>query len=416
MIGMQHKKTMVLAISTIVLGVIVGFSSMMLGLFLEVTERLFLHYEENAKFPAPLATSPADRWLSIMIGAMVVALIWWFLRTQTKPPLSIKKALEGEQMPFWQTVLHVMAQIFFVGTGGSVGRELAPREAGALFAQKWNNFLQKRQIPVLAKSDRQLLITAAAGAGFAGIYIAPVTGMLFSVEVLLKKATLRTVTVSLTMSTIAMFVGSLVKGFQPYYLIGDAKFSIMSWMLIAILAPIAGILGALFRKLCQWAEKYQTKNNHILWQLPFMGLITGLIALVFPEIMGNGRSLAQLAMSSNHQKMIIVLLIGSLLKVCVTAGTIRSGAAGGTLTPAIAIGAAMGTIIGLVITPWLPTIVIWQCAIIGAGALLAASQQAPLMSMFMLIEICHLDFSALLPMGVAVLIATGISKQILVKL
>ena len=64
-------------------------------------------------------------------------------------------------------------------------------------------------------------MTAAAGAGFAGIYISPITGMFFSVEVLLKKMTLRTVGVSLTMSTIAMLIGSLVKGFQPYYILHD---------------------------------------------------------------------------------------------------------------------------------------------------------------------------------------------------
>ncbi|ADG40377.1 hypothetical protein LKI_04175 [Leuconostoc kimchii IMSNU 11154] len=411
----QYKKTIVLVISTISLGLIVGLSSMLLGLFLDLVERVFLKYEETAKIPAPLGTFPTDRLLSVVVGAIIVAVIWWFLRTQTKTPISIKKALNGEQMPFWQTILHVMTQIFFVGTGGSVGRELAPREAGALFAQKWANLLQKLHIPALSQSDRQLLMTAAAGAGFAGIYIAPFTGMLFSVEVLLKKLTLRTVAVSLTMSTIAMFVGSLAKGFRPYYLIGDAKFSAISFLLIFILAPIAGVVGALFRKLCQWAESHQTTNKLIFWQLPAMGLITGLIALLLPEIMGNGRSLAQLAMSSSSQKMVSILLVGGLLKTFVTVLTIRAGAAGGTLTPAIAIGAVIGAIVGLFLMPWLPAVSIWQCAVIGAGALLAASQQAPFMAMLMLIEICHLDSSALLPMGMAILIATGVSKKMLVK-
>ncbi|MFR8086459.1 MAG: chloride channel protein, partial [Leuconostoc gelidum] len=320
--------------------------------------------------------------------------------------------LNGEQMPFWQTILHVTTQIFFVGTGGSIGRELAPREAGALFAQKWDNLLQKLHVPTLSQSDRRLLMTAAAGAGFAGIYIAPFTGMLFSVEVLLKKLTLRTMAVSLTMSTIAMFMGSLIKGFQPYYLIGDAKFSLISFVLIFILAPITGIAGALFRKLCQWAEGHQTKNNQILWQLPAMGLITGLIALIFPEIMGNGRSLAQLAINSS-QKWMMILLIGGILKVGVTALTIRAGASGGTLTPSIAVGGALGAVLSLILAIWIPGISIGQGAVLGAGTLLAASQQAPFMAMFMLIEICHLESSALLPMGFGILIATVVSKKVL---
>ena len=185
----RYKNNIILAISTIVLGLIVGLSSMLLGLFLDLIEHLFLRYEETAKIPAPVGTMPIDRLFSVVIGAVIVAVIWWFLRTKTKAPVSIKKALNGEQMPFWQTVLHVITQIFFVGTGGSVGRELAPREAGALLAQKWDNLLQKLHVPALSQSDRRLLMTAAAGAGFAGIYIAPITGMLFSVEVLFKKLT-----------------------------------------------------------------------------------------------------------------------------------------------------------------------------------------------------------------------------------
>ena len=409
----QYKENIVLAVSTVVLGLIVGLSSMLLGLFLDLVEKLFLHYEENAKMPAPVGTIPSDRLFSVVIGAIVVALIWWFLRTKTKTPVSIKKALNGEQMPFWQTILHVTTQIFFVGTGGSIGRELAPREAGALFAQKWNNLLQKLHVSTLSQSDQRLLMTAAAGAGFAGIYIAPFTGMLFSVEVLLKKLTLRTMAVSLTMSTIAMFMGSLIKGFQPYYLIGDAKFSLISFVLIFILAPITGIAGALFRKLCQWAEGHQTKNNQILWQLPAMGLITGLIALIFPEIMGNGRSLAQLAISSSSQKWMMILLIGGMLKVIVTVLTIRAGASGGTLTPSIAVGGALGAVLSLILAIWIPGISIGQGAVLGAGTLLAASQQAPFMAMFMLIEICHLESSALLPMGFGILIATVVSKKVL---
>lgn len=407
---------LILALSTLVLGVIVGLSSMLLGILLDLVEHVFLKYEESAKIPAPVGTIAIDRLLSVFFGGVIAALIWWLLRTKSRPTIGIKKALNGQKMPFWQTVVHVVTQIFYVGTGGSVGRELAPREAGALLAQRWEALLVSLHISSLTQEDRQLLIAAAAGAGFAGIYIAPITGMLFSVEVLLKKLSLRTVAVSLTMSTIAMLIGSLVKGFKPYYLIGDAKFSVMSLFIILILAPVAGVAGALFRKLCQWAEKKQTKSNQILWQLPAMALVTGVISTVFPEIMGNGRALAQLAINGHSRNMLFVLVIGALLKVFVTAVTIRSGAAGGTLTPAIAVGAALGTSVGLITMIWIPSITIWQCAILGAGALLAASQQAPFMAMFMLIEICHLDASALLPLGLAILIATSVSKKALVRL
>ena len=262
----SKHQLMVLIGGTVLIGIVVGLSSLFLGLLLEYVEQLFLNYEETVWQPAPTGTIPVRRLFSVLIGSMIAAVIWWFLRTKTKPTVGITKALSGEKMPFWQTVLHVMTQIFYVGTGGSVGRELAPREAGAMLAQKVGSAFEKFSLPQLSSDDRKLLIASAAGAGFAGIYIAPITGMFFCTEILLKKMTVRTVAVSLSMSTIAMLIGSIAKGFKPYYLVGDAKLSVATLLVVLVIAPLCGIAGALFRKLCQWAEKNQTRKNNILWQ------------------------------------------------------------------------------------------------------------------------------------------------------
>ena len=77
----QQPENIVLALSTIFLGVIVGFSSLLLSLLLEVVEHFFLHYEETAKIPAPINTLPIDRLISVVIGGVIAALIWWGLRT-----------------------------------------------------------------------------------------------------------------------------------------------------------------------------------------------------------------------------------------------------------------------------------------------------------------------------------------------
>lgn len=405
----------VLVLSTIILGITSGVGALVLSFFLESIEHLFLKYGETAKIPAPIATMPLVRLLSVVIGGVIAAVIWWFLRTKTTPTISVNKALAGGKMPLWQTLLHDFTQIFYVGTGGSVGRELAPREVGAVLAEKWTAFLSRHHIEPLSSDDRRLLIASAAGAGFAGIYIAPITGMLFAVEIMYKKYDLKTIGVSLTMSTIAMGIGSLVKGFNPYYLLDNVKFPIGSVLFVIILAPLCGFAGSWFRKCFQWAEKNQTKTRHILWQLPVVSLLTGSIAYFFPEIMGNGRSLAQLAIggSARYQQIIIVLLVGAGLKAIVTVLTIRSGASGGTLTPSISIGGALGAVAGWVLSYWVPGVNIGQGAILGAGTLLAASQQAPLMAMFMFIEITHLDGSAILPLAIGILIASAVSRLVL---
>lgn len=212
-----------------------------------------------------------------------------------------------------------------------------------------------------------------------------------------------------------MLIGSWLHDFKPYYLVGRLNFAPQSIWLVLIIAPVCGVMGALFRKGFKWAGKHRASGNAILWQLPMISVVTGLIAMVFPQIMGNGRALAQLAMQSQTSSLVKLILLGAAAKAFVSIFTLKSGAAGGTLTPSISIGASIGAAIGFILGLFIPGISIWQAVIICASALLATSQQAPLMAMFMLFEICHLNYSALLPLGLAACVAVATGNLILTK-
>lgn len=411
----KKKENFTLIVSTLVLGVIVGTSSMLLSLFLDVVEKTFLNFQESAADPAAVAVTGLHRFISVIIGGAIAAIIWWIIRTKVRPPVTIAMGLRGKEMPFFQTIIHVVTQIFYVGTGGSVGRELAPREIGAMLAQHWNRQLKRWRLPSLSVDDQKLLIAAAAGAGFAGVYIAPITGMLFCVEILLKRVDFRTVSVSLTMSVISMLLGSIAKGFGPYYLVPTIKFPLQILPFVIVAGFICGITGAFFRKAFKWAESHQTKDRKVLWQLPLAACLTGTVAIFYPQIMGNGRALAQLAFNAVGTKLILVLLFGALAKAIVTVATIRSGASGGTLTPSISIGASLGILMGLGFITLVPQVSLVECGLIGAVSLLAAAQQAPLMALFMIIEISHLSYSAFLPLGLSVILAVAISQLFLKK-
>lgn len=345
-------------------------------------------------------------------------------------------------MPWWQTIVHVVTQMFFVGAGASIGREVAPREAGSMIAQVWMRYVSRFG---LRRSDGALMAAAAAGAGFAGVYISPLTGMFFSVEILLRCIDLETVSVSLGMSAIATLVGGAIKGTEPYYSVGSADFMPQLMLVAVVASPLIGFVGAVFRRLTQWAETRKTTGIHIVWQLPAVALLTGVAAVWAPQLTGNGRALAQVAFEVTVGKgvgsgvgvgvgagadagagtvvgsdMEIAALVGLLLvwafaKGLLTLLTIRSGASGGTLTPSISMGACLGAVIGLVVAMIVPAagIPIWQCAMVGAVALLTASQQAPLMAMMMLVEITHLPVTALVPLGVAAALSAAVSQRVL---
>ena len=409
-------KNIPLAIATVALGIIVGFSSLLVSVALDLTEKLFLHFQETNLIPVDISAGGMRRFTSVLIGGIIAAIIWYLLQRHYKP-VKLGKTVAGQHMPLIKTMIHVYTQIFFVGTGNSIGRELAPREAGAALAQKWADHFRDNKFLDLDAEDRRMIIAAAAGAGFAGVYIAPITGAVFCMELLYKKINARVIAVSLTMSVIATLIGSIVKGYQPYYLVGSKSFSLQILPLALFLGLVCGFLGTLFKKYIGLAKAHRTTKINILAQLPAVAAVTGGIAAFFPQIMGNGRGLAQMAMNTtgHSRTVILVLLFGLVAKVLVTLFVMKCGGYGGVLTPSIAVGAVIGAFAGMVYVSLVPGVTMAQAAVLGAAFLLAASQQAPLMAMFMLFEVCHLNFSAFLPLAMGVAISIALSKWLQTK-
>lgn len=450
-----------LAATTIILGVIIGAGAGLLTLLLYGVEHVMLGYVEGSELPGPFGVPAVRRAISVTIGLTLAGIIWYFLRNKTTKVPSVKKAVAGERMPVWQTLVHVVLQIGIVGSGASIGREVAPRELGAMLAQR---FCDLFHIEGADGIDRRMVVAVAAGAGLGGVYNAPLAGMFFAVEILLVDVTLEKVAFGLGMSAIAAFVAASIKGHHTFYDITAMQpQSTPTLMLFAVLCGAAcGVAGAWFRKGSQWAESHQSHDKHILWQMPLAGLVTGLAAIVVPQVMGNGRAAAQLGFStfvpegsaaagasqsassaaaspwnllagggnvsgsastavnagfqlsqSNIAMLLGVLALTFVAKALVTLMTIRSGASGGVLQPGIALGSTLGAMLGLIWILLFPADSVTACALIGAAALLSASQQAPLMAMCLVMELTEAPSAFFMPVGLAVAASSLVSKWML---
>lgn len=450
-----------LAATTIILGVIIGAGAGLLTLLLYGVEHVMLGYVEGSELPGPFGVPAVRRAISVTIGLTLAGVIWYFLRNKTTKVPSVKKAVAGERMPVWQTLVHVVLQIGIVGSGASIGREVAPRELGAMLAQR---FCDLFHIEGADGIDRRMVVAVAAGAGLGGVYNAPLAGMFFAVEILLVDVTLEKVAFGLGMSAIAAFVAASIKGHHTFYDITAMQpQSTPTLMLFAVLCGAAcGVAGAWFRKGSQWAESHQSHDKHILWQMPLAGLVTGLAAIVVPQVMGNGRAAAQLGFStfvpegsaaagasqsassaaaspwnllagggnvsgsastavnagfqlsqSNIAMLLGVLALTFIAKALVTLMTICSGASGGVLQPGIALGSTLGAMLGLIWILLFPADSVTACALIGAAALLSASQQAPLMAMCLVMELTEAPSVFFMPVGLAVAASSLVSKWML---
>lgn len=392
-----------------IVGIAIGAAAGLLTLMLYQVERFALGYIENAHESGPFNVPAIRRAISVTVGASIAAVMWWLLRTRTTEVPSVKKAVGGAIMPVWQTIVHVLLQIFIVGTGMSIGREVAPRELGAMFGQRFARWVR------LGAKDTRMLVAITAAAGLAGVYNAPLAGTFFAVEILLADVTLETVTLAFACSALASWVASLVKGTHVFYLIGkaDGLFT-PDYMLFALIAGLMlGVAGALFRRGSQWAERNKPSGAGILWMMPLAGLLTGVVAIAVPQVMGNGRATAQLSFSSKADLAVIpVLLLSFVAKAIVTLMTIRSGASGGVLQPGIALGASGGAILGILWMQVFHTNSIGMYALLGACALLAASQQAPLMAICLVMELADAPINLFVPIGLAVAVSAFTASRL----
>ncbi len=409
--GTQPKIGRIPALITAVaiVGVAIGAAAGLLTLMLYGVEHLALGYVENSQESGPFNVPAIRRLISVTAGAAIAAVIWWLLRTRSTKVPSVKKAVNGDIMPIWQTVVHVLLQIFIVGTGMSIGREVAPRELGAMFGQRFARWVR------LDAKDTRMLVAITAAAGLAGVYNAPLAGTFFAVEILLADVTLETVTLAFACSALASWVASLVKGTHAFYLIGkaDGLFT-PDYMAFALVAGLVlGAAGALFRRGSQWAEKSKPSGAGILWMLPLAGLLTGVVAIWVPQVMGNGRATAQLSFLSKADLAVVpILLVSFLAKAIVTLLTIRSGASGGVLQPGIALGASGGAVLGVLWMQVFHTNSIGMYALLGACALLAASQQAPLMAICLVMELADAPINLFVPIGFAVAVSAFTASRL----
>ncbi|TCD54815.1 chemotaxis protein CheV [Alloscardovia theropitheci] len=386
------------------LGAIIGLGAALLSLLLEEVQSHLLGATESVSNPSG-AGNPWRRVASIILASIIAAVVWWVLRAKAHVP-SVSKAVKGEKMPFLATLVHVVLQIFIVGAGMSVGRETAPRELGSLFGQRLGNFLK------LTDKDISLITAVAAGAGFAGVYDAPLAGMFFAVEILLANVSMYIVMLSFGTSAVAAFTAGLIKGHKAFYNVANVEVSWQTMLLCLIIGPLMGAIAYFFRRTTSWASSKQTHNVYIVWQLPLMGAVTAAIAYFAPQIMGNGRALAQFSYNSVGLQAVGILLLLASVKWVVTVMTIRSGASGGVLTPAIAVGGALGAIIAILCTTFLPGLNISIIALIASAAFLATSQKAPLMASCLMIELSHSSVNTMVAVGVAVALSVLVSMTL----
>jgi chloride channel protein, CIC family len=338
----------------------------------------------------------------LLTGAGQIILV----RLTSSNSIDITEAIwfSAGRLPGLRTLGSAVLSIVVVGMGASLGREGAPKQAGAVIA----NALSDRAS--LSDEQRRLLVACGAGAGMGAAYGVPLGGALFALEVLRGMLALRLVLPALLTSVIATATSWLVLPNAPTYVVAQFDSSAANLLLALVVGPIAGLVSVAFVRAVAWADRNRPVHR---WRLvaPILALgLLGLVSIRFPQLLGNGKDIAQLAFTDQIPFALLLMLVA--LKPLATLLCLGSGVPGGLFTPSLALGAILGATLGHCCAFLSADVQPALAAIIGAGAVLAATTQGPISAVVLMMELTGQGRSFVPPLLLAVVIATLISRFI----
>lgn len=294
----------------------------------------------------------------------------------------------------------LVASTLTVAFGGSVGLEAPIASTGSAIGSNVGRFFH-----VSHRGVKLLLGCGAAGA-IAGIFKAPLAGVLFTVEVLMFDMTMTTAVPLLVSALSASTVAYFLMGQQVQFVFTVAEdFSLSQIPFLVVLGIFCAFSSVYFLRCTDKIESLFGRSRS--WVLKWLigGVSLGVMIFLFPPLYGEGYwALTELLGGSGHDALfassvfnvfrdngwaaLIILLMLILLKPVATAATIGSGGVGGTFGPSLIMGglsgyfiAALGNQIGL------PPQSTANFALVGMAAVMTGVMHAPFMGVFLIAEI-----------------------------
>ena len=327
------------------------------------------------------------------------------------PEVMIAVAEGGGRIRPQVAAVKSLASALSIGTGGSVGREGPIVQIGSALASSLGQWVK------MPENRLRILVACGAAGGIAATFNAPLTGVFFGVEIILREFSVEAIFTVMLSAMIAdllsrQFAGSapFLSGLPP----GIALHHLSSYLLIAALAVIAALIGLAFAKILYATEDLCDKvwGNRPEWARPAAGGIAlGLLLLALPQMYGVGYPVLYKAVGGSYALWFLIVLAAGKIIACSL--TIGIGGSGGVFAPSLFIGAtsgmAFGEIAGHLLGPAAGQPALY--AVVAMGAVFASAARAPLTAVASVVEMTG-DYTLTLPVMLAVAIATATSRAL----
>ena len=319
----------------------------------------------------------------------------------------------------------MLASSVTIGFGGSVGAEAPIVYTGAAIGSNVAHYMG------LSYKNMTILLGCGASGAVAGIFNAPLAGVLFTLEILLFNISMTSI-LPLLLSTISATVVSYIcLGMTPPFECTLTAFSMGNIPFYILLGLFSALFSVYFTRMTLWLEDKikSVKNPYVRWAMSATCL--GLLIFLFPPLFGEGysdlRELLNGGMPNLEGQTVLSFFMHSawsvpvffllilLLKVFSMSLTNAGGGVGGTFGPTLFIGAIAGFVVSRTINligggP-VPIVPENNFVLVGMAGLMAGVMQAPLTAIFLIADMTG-GYELLIPLIITSTISYAATRAI----
>lgn len=344
-----------------------------------------------------------------MIGGLVAGLILLF----------VKRKMPGQAMEYMEALslgnglikvrastLKVLSAAWSIASGAAIGKEGPIIQSSALMASAVGQRLRV-SIPRL-----RLLVGCGAAAGFTMAFHAPFSGCLFVSEIIIGTVSMDILAPLLIASCTGFLMLHLLGDPAPLYISPLESFTSFSQSLWCVaLGVLAAVAAKGWVALLNVSGKYLNGRQSLLpLRLMGAGLVVGVLAVFYPEVVGNGQALITGLVHEHYSTQQALVLLA--VKAGAVAVVFGCGTVGGAMTPTLYVGSMVGFIFSTLMTLFgMEGNHTVAYAMVGMAAFFAVAAHAPLTALVMVVEF-SMSGQMIYPLLIGVVSAYGTGKLI----
>ncbi len=337
--------------TTLILGTIIGALASLASIgFIELIFILNDWLKVSAKSRA-LTTNPvvltSATLLVPSLGGLVVGWLIWRL-TREKRPQSVADIISeslshSHDQSLWNRFVNILASLISLGCGASVGQYgpvayLGGSIGTAIAKTTGNRFYHDN-----------IALCCGVAAAISTVFNAPITGVVFVHEVILRHYSLRAFAPVTVASTVGFVIANQFFDKLPLFSIGIVNTaSAQEFVLFGLIGLCGAIVAQLFmQSILYFGRLSQTLNVHQVFKPMMAGFAVGVAALWLPDVMGVGKEAIRLATIDGAFTSVELSTL-LVMKILLTGLCLGFGFAGGVFSPAVFTGIMFGTLCGII--------------------------------------------------------------------